>query len=103
MKPETQLRLDIRRNVLAPRGWSTWDMEQNRRTRQTPGFSDLVAFHPDPPMIVFVELKAPQGRLSPAQKIFEQTCKEAGGTHVVWGSPEQAWNWLEANHKRVST
>lgn len=91
---ETLIRLDIRR-FLRNLGFAVWDMEQNRPTRQTAGFPDLVAIGRG--RILFVEVKAPKGRLSPAQQVFREECLANGGTYLVWRSASEAWDYLEAN------
>ena len=44
------------------------------------GFPDLVAFVPG---LVFIEVKSPKGRLSPAQKKVKGLCQKAGVTYIV--------------------
>ena len=91
MGPETKIRLAIKR-FSKQMGFSVWDMEQNRATRQTPGFSDLVLVGHG--LILFVEVKTPKGRLSAYQKAFRDAVTENGGTFLVWRSVRDAWDYL---------
>ena len=91
MGPETRIRIDIR-EFLKKMGFSLWDLEQNRKTRQTPGFSDLVAFGHG--MILFIEVKTETGTQSENQKIFEAEVKANGGTYLVWRDVREAWDYL---------
>jgi len=101
VKPEARIRVGIR-DLLRQLGWAVYDCEQNRPTRVTAGLSDLIAFHEDPPMVVFAEIRTPKGRLTEAQEEFGRTCLNAGGTFVVWRSPEEAWRWLETHHGKMA-
>ncbi len=49
-----------------------------------PGVSDLVLVLPG--RVVFVEIKTPAGRLSPAQKAFREAVQGLGHPYVVWRS-----------------
>ncbi len=91
MGPETRIRIDIR-ELLKKMGYSVWDLEQNRKTRQTPGFSDLVAFGHG--MILFIEVKTEKGTQSDYQKIFEAEVNANGGTYFVWRDVRDAWDYL---------
>jgi Holliday junction resolvase-like predicted endonuclease len=91
--PETDIRIGIR-TFLRDLGWAVWDMEQNRPTRQTPGFSDLVACGRG--RILFIEVKTAKGKMTPAQAVFAAEIGHNGGTYLVWRSVKEAWDWLEA-------
>lgn len=58
-------------------------------TMQTPGLPDLLAFLPDrlngasQRVPVFIECKAPGGRLRPEQRDFRALCLMAGIAHIV--------------------
>ena len=57
-------------------------------TMQTPGISDLVVFLPRERGVLFVEVKAPKGRLRPEQAEFRRlclACLSAQVHHVVGG------------------
>lgn len=93
--PETQIRLDIKR-LLRMRDFAVYDMEQNRPTRQTAGFPDLVAFGHG--RVLFIEVKTANGRLSDAQEEFrfhvlpvEQQKKLE---YHLWRSAKDAWEYL---------
>ncbi len=91
MGPETRIRIDIR-EFLKKMGYALWDLEQNRKTRQTPGFSDLVAFGHG--MILFIEVKTEKGKLSDAQEVFAHSVRANGGTYLVWRDVREAWDYL---------
>lgn len=76
-------------------GFAVFDMEQNRPTRQTPGFPDLFVMGRG--RILFVEVKSPTGELSGAQEIFRDVCLENGGEWHLWRSVEDAKAWLVSN------
>ena len=61
-------------------------------TRMTPGLPDLLVFLPPirttPWHQLWIEVKAPQGRLSEAQKGFRDVCALAGVAHIVGGLDE---------------
>lgn len=57
-------------------------------TMQTPGVADLEVFLPiyvGMREFMKIEVKSDGGRLSPAQKDYQQWCQEANITHVVGG------------------
>lgn len=70
---------------------------EHQGTRQTPGFPDVVGFIPVPtftpageqagklPVLVFVEVKAEGGRLTPDQRRFREWCLAAGAVHISGG------------------
>ena len=91
--PEADIRIGIREH-LKNLGWAVWDMEQNRPTRQTAGFSDLVACGRG--WILFIEVKTEHGRTSEAQDVFAAEVRKNGGTYLVWRSVKDAWDWMEA-------
>lgn len=90
-RPEQAIRLEIKR-LLKQLGFAVWDMEQNRPTRQTPGFSDLVVIGHG--LILFVECKTPKGRLSDYQRVFGEAVTSNGGTYLIWRSVNDAWDYL---------
>ena len=69
-------------------------LSQARETRQTPGVPDLLAFHPLRGF-AFIEVKAPNGRLSSAQREFQHLCGESDVEYVV-GGVEAVRDWLGA-------
>ena len=93
-RPETTIRIAIRDFLKKQLGFAVWDMEQNRPTRQTPGFSDLVACGYG--RILHIEVKTPKGKTTPAQDLFAAEIRKNGGTYLVWRSVMDAWQWLEA-------
>jgi Holliday junction resolvase len=91
--PEAGIRRGIR-EFLKTVGFAVWDMEQNRPTRQTAGFSDLVAIGHN--RILFIEVKTPKGKLSITQEMFGAEIEQNGGTYLVWRSVLDAWDYLES-------
>lgn len=68
-------------------------------TMQTPGIGDLYCLLPAPkfcdgaPCGLWIEVKAPGGRLRPAQQEFRDACQAAGVPHVV-GQLDTVIAWL---------
>ena len=93
-RPEAQIRYSIRRLLVQKLGFAVWDMEQNRKTRQTPGFPDLVVIGHG--LILFVEVKTPKGKLSEHQELFRDEVTANGGTYLVWRDVRDAWDYLVA-------
>lgn len=75
-------------------------------TMQSPGLPDLLAFVPVPPdrrlrRFLSVEVKAPGGRLRPAQAVWRDWCAAAGLAHVIGGLDEViAWLLAEGVLRR---
>ena len=90
-RPEQKIRLEIRK-FLKNVGFSCWDFEQGRKTRQTPGFSDLVACGHG--LILFIEVKTETGTQSDAQKVFEDEVTANGGKYFLWRDVREAWDYL---------
>ena len=71
-------------------------------TRMTPGLPDLLVFLPacgsTPCHQLWVEVKAPQGRLSEAQKGFRDVCVLSGVAHLVGGLDEVLAYLLERDY-----
>lgn len=74
-------------------------------TRQTPGFPDIFVFLPlkknrGPflaPPFVLIEVKGPDGSLSPEQREFRDYCRARAIPHVD-GTYERVYQWLRARH-----
>ncbi len=67
-------------------------------TMQTPGIPDLEAFLPPPIVggntrLLKIEVKAPKGRMSPAQKEYRQFCLLSHTHHIV-GGLDEVYEWL---------
>ena len=90
-RPEQAIRLGIKK-FLKQVGFAVWDCEQNRRTRVTPGLSDLIAFGHG--VILFIEVKTDRGRLTPYQEGFGDAVAQNGGNYLVWRSTYNAWDYL---------
>ncbi len=91
-RPRRYLEKAVQRRVkaiLAAGRCATYDLSQPRRTMQTAGLPDLICFHPDGALF-FVEIKAETGRLSPAQKAFQDLAARAGIPYIVGGAKEVA-------------
>lgn len=59
------------------------------------GVADLVCVSPDG-IVQFMELKAPGGTLSDAQRVFRDRCLRMGITHTVMADIDSALITLEA-------
>lgn len=70
-------------DALARMGFRVSDLSQPRASMQTPGLPDLYAHHPRWRICLWVEVKAPRGRLSPTQAAWHEAERAAGGTVVV--------------------
>lgn len=90
-RPEQKIRIEIR-EFMKTMGFAAWDLEQGRKTRQTPGISDLIIFGHD--LILFVEVKTPKGTQSDHQKLFELEVTANGGTYLIWRDVRDAWDYL---------
>ncbi len=91
MRPEARIRNNITKLMRDKLGFAVWDLEQNRKTRQTPGVPDLIIsgyghhFH--------VEVKVPGKKESIHQEAFRHTCNANGGLSLVWCSDSDAMDW----------
>lgn len=93
---------DIRRGIvkfLRMIGFAVYDLEQNRKTRQTPGIPDL--YVQGKGIRFWVEVKTAKGRLSEAQADFKAEEEAHGGTVHVWRSSQEAFEWYE-NFRRAA-
>lgn len=72
------------RRLLEAHGAAIYDTSQPFAAKITPGVPDLIAFLPRCGL-VFVEVKAPGGRATPAQLEFRERCLAAGVHHVLGG------------------
>lgn len=77
--PETALKAAVKQ-YLSLQGWRHWYHLQSS-FGVYPGLPDIEAIKKG--RVVFIECKAPHGRLSPAQKAFKAMIEEAGGTYLV--------------------
>lgn len=80
-------------------GGYVWELSQRRATQQTPGIGDLYCVVParagefPPAIALWVEAKRSRGgRVSPAQKHFQQCCALALAVHVT-GSLAAVEQW----------
>jgi hypothetical protein len=67
-------------------------------TMQTPGLPDVICFLPaklghEAKQLLFIEVKAPTGRLRPEQITFLEQCHDAGIPHIV-GGLDTVFRWL---------
>ena len=74
-----------------------YDTSQPFRAAITPGVPDLLCFGPRHGFFV-VEVKAPGGSQSPAQRLFQQHC-EAAGVPYVLGGVDQVLAFLASEPK----
>jgi hypothetical protein len=92
---EAQIQQEIRRALLIA-GWRVWRVGQrNAKGTQDAGVSDLIAMKPGLG-VVFVEVKAPSGRQSAAQRWFEAVCRAAGGRYLLARSVDDVLELLNA-------
>ena len=93
MRPEARIRKNIK-DLMKMLGYSVWDLEQNRKTRQTPGIPDLIisgnGSH------IHVEVKVPGKKETLSQVLFRETCNANGGTSLVWYSDSDAMDWCHS-------
>lgn len=100
MKPEAQLSKDVQAFLRDVVGCAVWSLEQGYRkerggTRQTPGIGDLYVMHPRiPGGAMWVELKTPRNRLTPAQQVFRDECARCDVPWALWRSVEEAWDYM---------
>ena len=101
---EKWIQVEITR-LLRSLGWDVCTLGTRRRkgdyqgTMMTPGIPDLYAFPPNAlrgHRELWIEVKAPNGRMSPAQIHFEACCLRNGIPHVVGGTDE-VLSWLVKN------
>jgi hypothetical protein len=94
-RSEARIQQDIRRALLMA-GWQVWRVgQQNAKGTQDAGVSDLIAMKPGLG-VVFVEVKAPSGRQSAAQRWFEAVCRAAGGRYLLARSVDDVLELLNA-------
>ena len=72
-------------------GWQVHYTTDSRRS--TPGFPDLVLWHPVHRRLMFRELKTQRGALNPSQKEVLQSLAEAGADVGVWRPAD--WDAIE--------
>lgn len=58
-------------------GFTMFWLSQKRRTKQSPGLGDLYGVHEEKGLIVWVEVKTPDGKQRPAQVDFEHAHRNA--------------------------
>jgi hypothetical protein len=90
--PEYYVRRDIKLMAEAL-GFAVYDLEQNRKTRQTPGLADLYLLHRGFKLELWVETKAGNNTPSPAQEIFYELVWASGGI-VVWCWSDEDFAWV---------
>lgn len=76
-------------------GFTRWNLQQSRATKQTPGWPDVLYTHQQRGLAVFYEAKAPKGKQSPAQREFQSHVTAAGMAYVV-GTHEAMTVWAVA-------
>jgi len=81
--------------LLRLRGYRTYHLAQPRATKQSPGLPDVLAIHPTRGLVL-VEVKSPQGRVTPAQRDLARVCATAGVRYAVVHSAAELAAALEA-------
>ena len=105
MKPEARVSRAVILLLRDTLGGHVWSTEQGYRkerggTRTTPGIPDLIVMFPQHGFWTFAELKAGKGKLSPAQKVFQEVSLRAGVPWQLWRSAEDALIWYQTERKR---
>jgi hypothetical protein len=80
----TELERDFQQRVtevLNLHGWRVYSIPDSRRA-SVKGFPDICAWNPKRDELMFIELKAEKGRLSPAQKTVLDELKRIAPTYV---------------------
>ena len=72
-------------------GWQVYHTANSRRS--TPGFPDLVLWHPQWERVIFRELKTQHGQISVAQDDVLQSLTAAGADARVWRPSD--WDIIE--------
>lgn len=80
--PEFYIKRDIK-TFAEMMGFAVYDLEQNRKTRQTPGLADLLLLHDKYKIELWVETKAGKNQPSDAQELFYELVWASGGM-VAW-------------------
>lgn len=80
--------------VLAVHQFWISDLSQPRSTMQTPGLPDLYAQHMTLPIRLWVEVKGPKGKTSPAQEDWHLRERNAGGRVAVVRSGSEMHDYL---------
>jgi len=75
-------------------GWLVYHTHDSRRSQ--PGFPDLVLVHPKRGRLLFRELKATKGRVSPAQHEWLDALRAVGVDAAVW----RPVHWVEGAVRR---
>src|ERR1041385_104771 len=73
-------------------GFTCWHLSQNRASRQTPGWPDMLFTHPGKGLAVYYEAKRQGGKQSPAQQEFQRHIEAAGGQYVT-GTAQVLADW----------
>ena len=89
---------DVQRAVyrlLVQCGCQVYWMSQARKTRQTRGVPDLIAFSPSKGM-AFIECKAKGKKLRREQQAFANWCSLTGVQYIVADDIAPVFDWLKA-------
>jgi hypothetical protein len=81
---------DIQREIvklIRRRGGDVYQTSQVRAAKVTAGIPDIIAFDPYRGL-VFIEVKAPDGRASEEQLTFRALCEQHGAAHIIGGIAE---------------
>jgi hypothetical protein len=76
-------------------GFTCWHLSQNRASRQTPGWPDMLFTCPAKRLSVYYEAKSAKGKQSDAQKAFQADIVACGHEYVV-GTVEAMADWCVA-------
>lgn len=95
-RPEARLSGQVR-EAAALLGLHVYSTEAPRTrgpSGNTPGIPDLIVLDPRRRRAVLVELKTPTGRLTAAQRTFQERARASGLECVVWTCPQDVLDWL---------
>jgi hypothetical protein len=93
--PEKEQVRTARKFMVTSLSFDYWSLQQARATNQTPGWPDCLFTHPEKRLAVWYEAKAPNGRQSDAQKLFQRHVTSCGHEYVV-GVASELYLWAES-------
>ena len=69
--------------LMSALGFTCWHLSQNRASRQTPGWPDMLFTCPAKRLSVYYEAKSAKGKQSDAQKAFQADIVACGHEYIV--------------------
>jgi len=71
--------------------WQDWHVLRSKGMRA--GFPDLVLMRP--PQLIWVELKAKKGKVTPAQAQMHEDLRASGQSVYLWYDTDEVWDEIE--------